>query len=97
MVQARIEHTERLASVRPLPRILASYLCDDLSARRGLFAAEVPTGVGVLVAAVDVQGDLLEAVVKGYGAGRSRGSSRSRGSTASRRASTSGTNSTSSY
>jgi phage terminase large subunit GpA-like protein len=28
----------------------------------------VPTGVGVLVAAVDVQGDRLEAVVKGYGA-----------------------------
>lgn len=41
----------------------------DLSSRRERFAAEVPTGVGVLVAAVDVQGDRLEAVVKGYGAG----------------------------
>jgi len=41
----------------------------DLSTRREHFAAEVPTGVGVLVAAVDVQGDRLEVVVKGYGAG----------------------------
>lgn len=41
----------------------------DLSSRRERFKAEVPTGVGVLVAAVDVQGDRLEAVVKGYGAG----------------------------
>lgn len=30
--------------------------------------AEVPAGVGVLVASVDVQGDRLEAQVKGYGA-----------------------------
>jgi len=41
----------------------------DLSTRREHFAAEVPTGVGVLVAAVDVQGDRLEVVVKGYGEG----------------------------
>ena len=41
----------------------------DLSTRREAYPAEVPTGVGVLVAAVDVQGDRLEAVVKGYGAG----------------------------
>ena len=38
-------------------------------ARLEPYPAEVPTGVGVLVAAVDVQGDRLEAVVKGYGAG----------------------------
>jgi phage terminase large subunit GpA-like protein len=41
----------------------------DLSLRRERYQAEVPTGVGELVAAVDVQGDRLEAVVKGYGAG----------------------------
>jgi len=41
----------------------------SLMARLEKFPAEVPTGVGVLVAAVDVQGDRLEAVVKGYGAG----------------------------
>lgn len=41
----------------------------DLAARRERYAAEVPTGVGEIVAAVDVQGDRLEAVVKGYGAG----------------------------
>jgi phage terminase large subunit GpA-like protein len=33
------------------------------------FAAEVPNGVGALVAAVDVRGDRLEVKVKGYGAG----------------------------
>jgi phage terminase large subunit GpA-like protein len=41
----------------------------SLAARLERYPAEVPTGVGVLVAAVDVQGDRLEAVVKGYGAG----------------------------
>lgn len=40
-----------------------------LEKRRRAYAAEVPAGVGVLVGAVDVQGDRLEAVVKGYGAG----------------------------
>jgi phage terminase large subunit GpA-like protein len=40
----------------------------SLMARVERFAAEVPTGVGALVAAVDVQGDRLEVVVKGYGA-----------------------------
>ena len=38
-------------------------------ARLERYPAEVPNGVGALVAAVDVQGDRLEAVVKGYGAG----------------------------
>lgn len=33
------------------------------------YKAEVPDGVGVLVAAVDVQGSWLECIVKGYGAG----------------------------
>jgi phage terminase large subunit GpA-like protein len=33
------------------------------------YAAEVPAGVAVLVAAVDVQGSWLECAVKGYGAG----------------------------
>ncbi|HTK30721.1 MAG TPA: phage terminase large subunit family protein [Candidatus Saccharimonadaceae bacterium] len=40
----------------------------SLFARLERYQAEVPVGVGVLVAAVDVQGDRLEAVVKGYGA-----------------------------
>ena len=39
----------------------------SLMARREVYAGEVPAGVGVLVAAVDVQGDRLELVVKGYG------------------------------
>jgi len=41
----------------------------SLMARLERYPAEVPNGVGALVAAVDVQGDRLEAVVKGYGAG----------------------------
>ena len=41
----------------------------SLMARLEHYPAEVPNGVGVLVAAVDVQADRLEAVVKGYGAG----------------------------
>jgi phage terminase large subunit GpA-like protein len=40
---------------------------DSLKARRKPYANEVPSGVGVLVAAVDVQGDRLEVKVKGYG------------------------------
>lgn len=38
-------------------------------ARAERYPAEVPDGVGVLVASVDVQGDRLEWKVKGYGAG----------------------------
>jgi phage terminase large subunit GpA len=45
-----------------------SVAAGSLAARLERYPAEVPTGVGVLVAAVDVQGDRLEAVVKGYGA-----------------------------
>jgi phage terminase large subunit GpA-like protein len=41
----------------------------SLMARLEHYPAEVPNGVGILIAAVDVQGDRLEAVVKGYGAG----------------------------
>lgn len=41
----------------------------SLLGRRERYASEVPTGVGVLVAAVDVQADRLECVVKGYGVG----------------------------
>jgi len=41
---------------------------NSLAARAERYPAEVPNGVGVLVAAVDVQGDRLEVVVKGYGA-----------------------------
>ncbi len=41
----------------------------SLMARLERYPADVPTGVGVLVAAVDVQADRLEAVIKGYGAG----------------------------
>jgi phage terminase large subunit GpA-like protein len=41
---------------------------EGLIARAERYAAEVPNGVGVLVASVDVQGDRLECAVKGYGA-----------------------------
>jgi phage terminase large subunit GpA-like protein len=40
----------------------------SLMARVEAYPAEVPNGVGILVAAVDVQGDRLEVFVKGYGA-----------------------------
>ena len=40
----------------------------SLQARLEHYPAEVPNGVGILVAAVDVQADRLEVVVKGYGA-----------------------------
>lgn len=43
---------------------------DSLAARREDYPAEVPTGVGVLTAGVDVQGDRLEFQVKGWGAGQ---------------------------
>jgi terminase, large subunit len=42
---------------------------DSLVARREVYKAEVPTGVGILTASVDVQGDRLECVVKGWGEG----------------------------
>jgi len=42
---------------------------DSLLARVEKYPAPVPEGVGVLVAAVDVQDDRLECKVKGYGAG----------------------------
>ncbi len=42
---------------------------EGLLARAERYPAEVPQGVGVLVASVDVQGDRLECAVKGYGAG----------------------------
>jgi phage terminase large subunit GpA-like protein len=41
----------------------------SLKARLEEYPAEVPNGVGMLVASVDVQGDRLECKVKGYGAG----------------------------
>jgi phage terminase large subunit GpA-like protein len=41
---------------------------DSLLARAERYEAEVPSGVGILVASVDVQGDRLESAVKGYGA-----------------------------
>jgi len=41
---------------------------DSVLARREKYAAQVPEGVGVLVASVDVQDDRLECAVKGYGA-----------------------------
>jgi len=37
--------------------------------RREIYSAEVPEGVGALVASVDVQADRFEIAVKGYGAG----------------------------
>ena len=42
---------------------------DDLKNRRESYGAEVPDGVGVLTASVDVQADRLELKVKGWGAG----------------------------
>lgn len=41
---------------------------ESLQARREVYPAEVPTGVGVLVAGVDVQVDRLEVYVWGFGA-----------------------------
>lgn len=41
---------------------------DTLRERREEFAADVPNGVGILVASVDVQDDRLEMLLKGYGA-----------------------------
>lgn len=43
---------------------------DSLTGRRESYLAEVPAGVGVLTAGVDVQHDRLELVVKGWGAGQ---------------------------
>ena len=40
-----------------------------LKGRLESYQAEIPAGVGILTAAVDVQGDRLECVVKGWGAG----------------------------
>jgi phage terminase large subunit GpA-like protein len=42
---------------------------DHVLARAEHYAAEVPNGVGVLVAGVDVHGDRLEVAVHGFGAG----------------------------
>lgn len=42
----------------------------SLMGRRELYKAEVPLGVAVLTAAVDVQGDRLEVKVKGWGVGQ---------------------------
>lgn len=42
---------------------------DALLGRREQYAAEVPHGVGVLTAGVDVQGDRLEVMVWGFGVG----------------------------
>jgi phage terminase large subunit GpA-like protein len=60
-VNARLGETweERGESVEP----------DAILARTERYPAEVPNGVGVLVASVDVQGDRLEAQVTGFGAG----------------------------
>jgi len=41
---------------------------ESILARAEAYAGEVPDGIGVLVAAVDVQDDRLECAVKGYGA-----------------------------
>lgn len=42
---------------------------EELAARAEEYPAEVPDGVGVLTAAVDVQGDRLELIVRGWGVG----------------------------
>lgn len=41
---------------------------DSLLERREIYDAEVPNGVGILVASVDVQDDRVEIAVKGFGA-----------------------------
>lgn len=41
-----------------------------LTKRRETYAADVPAGVGVLTAGVDVQGDRLELLIKGWGLGQ---------------------------
>jgi phage terminase large subunit GpA-like protein len=41
---------------------------ESLMARLEKYPAQVPSGIGILVAAVDVQDDRLECAVKGYGA-----------------------------
>jgi phage terminase large subunit GpA-like protein len=46
-----------------------SFDAADLVKRIETYAAEVPAGVGVLTASVDVQGDRLELAVVGWGAG----------------------------
>ncbi len=43
---------------------------DTLDARRERYPAEVPSGVGLLTAHIDVQGDRLELLVRGWGAQR---------------------------
>ena len=60
-VNTRLAETweERAESVEP----------DVIFSRKEAYASEVPAGVGVLVAAVDVQADRLEYVIKGFGAG----------------------------
>jgi phage terminase large subunit GpA-like protein len=60
-VNARLGETweERGETVEP----------DAILARTERYSAEVPNGVGLLVASVDVQGDRLEAQVTGFGAG----------------------------
>jgi len=40
----------------------------ELASRAETYAAEIPHGVGVLTASIDVQGDRLELLVKGWGA-----------------------------
>ena len=42
---------------------------DDLASRVEAYPAEVPTGVGLLTAGVDVQDDRLEVIVRGWGHG----------------------------
>jgi phage terminase large subunit GpA-like protein len=43
---------------------------DELAARRETYPAEVPAGVGVLTAGVDVQRDRIEVAIKGWGRGQ---------------------------
>jgi phage terminase large subunit GpA-like protein len=42
---------------------------ESVMGRAEAYGGEVPTGVGILIAGVDVQADRIECVVKGYGAG----------------------------
>jgi phage terminase large subunit GpA-like protein len=42
---------------------------DDFESRKEAYAAEVPAGVGLLTAGVDVQDDRLEVIVRGWGHG----------------------------
>lgn len=67
--QLRIEFTQQVLAEYWEPTVDKPDTA-ALSQRREVYAAPVPAGVGVLTAAVDVQGDRLELLIKGWGVGQ---------------------------